>query len=88
MSLDTFSGWFKRFIKKTDLPDISLHSLRHTNAALLIAGGENVRTVSRRLGHSQTSTTLNIYSHAIESPDARAAQTLENLLSPLSSKKK
>jgi integrase len=85
---DTFSGWFKRFIKKTDLPDISIHSLRHTNAALLIAGGENVRTVSRRLGHSQTSTTLNIYSHAIESADARAAQTLENLLSPMSSKKK
>ena len=45
------------------------------------------RTVSRRLGHSQTSTTSNIYSHAIESADARAAETLENILSPVSQRK-
>jgi integrase len=88
MNPDTFSGWFKNFIKRTDLPRIHLHTLRHTNAALLIAGGENVRTVSRRLGHSQPSTTLNICSHAIESAGTKAAQLLEGIFDSLSTRKK
>ena len=40
------------------------------------------RTVSGRLGHSQASTTANIYAHAIRSADAIAAEALENILSP------
>jgi len=48
----------------------------------MIAGGEDIRTVSQRLGHAQTSTTTNIYAHAIQSADARAAQTLEDILNP------
>ena len=86
MNPDTFSGWFRSFIRKTELEGVHVHTLRHTNATLLIAAGENIRTVSRRLGHSQTSTTSNIYSHAIESADARAAETLENILAPVSRK--
>lgn len=54
----------------------------HTNATLMIAGGVDVRTVSKRLGHAQTSTTTNIYAHAIQSADERAAETLDNLLAP------
>ena len=87
MNPDTLSGWFRSFIRKTDLHGVHIHTLRHTNATLLIAAGENIRTVSRRLGHSQTSTTSNIYSHAIESADARAAETLENILAPVKSTK-
>ena len=59
---------------------MSLHSLRHTNATLLIHGGVNVRTVSARLGHSQTSTTLNIYAEAIQSAEAAAAEVLDDIL--------
>lgn len=81
------TGWFKEFVKRTDLPQVHIHSLRHTNATLLIAGGTDVvRTVSRRLGHAQTTTTMNIYSHAIRSADESAAETLENLLDPLKKK--
>jgi integrase len=85
---DTLSGWFYSFIRKTDLPHIHIHSLRHTNASLLIAGGENIKTISKRLGHSQVSTTANIYSHAIESADAKAAQLLEHIFTPEALKKK
>jgi len=60
------------------------HGLRHTNATLQITSGVNLRTVSSRLGHTQTSTTSNIYSHAIQSADAVAADILENILNPSS----
>jgi len=80
---DSLTAWFEKFIKRTDLPPIHIHSLRHTNATLLIAGGEDIRTVSRRLGHAQVTTTVNTYTHAIQSADAKAAETLENILSPV-----
>lgn len=80
---ETLTAWFEEFIKRTDLPSIHIHSLRHTNATLLIAGGEDIRTVSRRLGHAQVTTTVSTYTHAIQSADAKAAETLENVLSPV-----
>ncbi len=82
----TISNWFARFIKKNNLPSVSIHSLRHTNATLLIAGGTDIRTVSKRLGHAQTSTTTNIYAHAIKSADERAAELLGDILKPSKAK--
>lgn len=61
------------------LPDIPLHGLRHTSATLLISQNIDVRTVSGRLGHAQTSTTMNIYSHQLKKMDEKAAETLESL---------
>lgn len=68
--------------KKEDqrLPAIPFHGLRHTSATLLIAGKQDIKTVSRRLGHAQTSTTMNIYAHALEESDKKAASALETLL--------
>ncbi|MCI8647900.1 MAG: site-specific integrase [Firmicutes bacterium] len=83
---DTFSDWFTKFIKKTDLPHISLHSLRHTCATLQIMGGLPVKTVSSRLGHARETTTRDIYSHAIQSLDAKAADVLEDILNPAAQK--
>lgn len=62
------------------LPVLSFHKLRHTSASLLIGHNTDMRTVSARLGHAQTSTTMNIYVHGLRSADERAANTLENLL--------
>lgn len=58
------------------------HSLRHTNATLQIGAHQDIKTVSSRLGHSQTSTTLNVYAHAIQEADATAAEVLNDLLIP------
>ncbi|GAA4654944.1 hypothetical protein GCM10023142_20820 [Anaerocolumna aminovalerica] len=62
------------------LPNIPLHSLRHTSATLLISDNIDVRTVSARLGHAQTSTTMNIYAHSLKKSDEKAASSLNNLL--------
>lgn len=81
---DTFSSWFSKLMKANSdkLPFITLHSLRHTNATLQIAGGVPITTVASRLGHSNSTTTGKIYAHAIKSADESAAETLENLLTP------
>ena len=62
------------------LPAIPFHGLRHTSATLLIAGKQDVRTVSSRLDHAQASTTMNIYAHALQETDRKAASALENML--------
>ena len=50
-----------------------LHDLRHLQASLLLDAGEAITTVSARLGHRDTSTTLKIYSHLMPGADKRAA---------------
>jgi len=44
-----------------EIKRIHIHTLRHTSASMLLAEGVDIVTISERLGHSQTSTTLNIY---------------------------
>lgn len=85
---DSVTSWFSDFIDKHKLPDICIHSLRHTNATLLIAAGTPLKTVANRLGHAQSSTTNNIYTHSIKSADEAAAETLEDILSPTKNLKK
>lgn len=60
--------------------DQNIHQFRHLNASLLIYNGEDVRAVSAALGHSQTSTTLNIYAHTFETAQARACDALADAL--------
>jgi len=82
----SITSWFWKFIKKYNLPPISAHSLRHTNATLLIANGTDLRTVSKRLGHSNMATTSIIYAHAVKSADERAAEALQDILKPKNKK--
>ena len=67
MTPSTFTWRFKKILKANDLPtDLNVHSLRHTAASLFIASGTDVGTVAGLLGHSQPSTTLDIYTHAFD----------------------
>lgn len=77
---DSVTKWFHAFIARSDLPPIHIHSLRHTNATLQIAGGVPLTTVADRLGHATPATTTKVYSHAIQSANAAAADTLERML--------
>jgi integrase len=53
-----------------------LHDWRHFCATELLAAGVDVVTVAGRLGHSQTSTTLDIYAHVIAARDDDAASIM------------
>lgn len=83
MHPDTLTSWFGSFIKTTDLPQIHIHSLRHTNATLQIANGVAVTTVAGTLGHSTANTTTKVYAHAIQSAAAASAEMMDNLLNPM-----
>lgn len=73
-------SWLMRFCDKNGLRKVSIHSFRHLNATLLISNGVDVKTISSLLGHSQTSTTLNIYAHALADAQARASQAIADVL--------
>ncbi len=83
MHPDTLTSWFGSFIKTTNLPQIHVHSLRHTNATLQIANGIAVTTVAGNLGHSNSGTTSRVYAHAIQSAAAASAEMMDNLLNPV-----
>lgn len=60
---------WKRVLQESGLPYRSFHCLRHTHATLLLANGNPIIEVSRRLGHSSVKQTLDMYGHAIPNYD-------------------
>ena len=78
---DVCTNRFGRLRAKLDLDHVRLHDLRHFVASVLIDGGIAISTMSTRLGHSQMSTTLNLYTHAIPASDHKAADYLGDILS-------
>ena len=74
---DSITRWFSDFVRRSGLPSVTVHSLRHTYASLMIAEDIPLVVVSRQLGHAQPSTTANIYAHVIASAEARATQTFD-----------
>jgi integrase len=57
-------------------PQLNLHGLRHTWATLAMIAGVPPRVVQERMGHSDISTTLNIYSHVTPTMHEEAAETV------------
>ena len=80
MSLDTIGWYMGKLSKKHNLKKVHPHALRHSNASILVASGQDIKTVSHRLGHANVSTTMNIYTHFIKAADAKASDSLENIL--------
>ena len=74
--------WLNEFTIKHNFPHITPHSLRHTNITLMISAGVDVRTVASKAGHSRTSTTLDIYSHALQAYDEKATAVIDEILTP------
>lgn len=76
----TVSSIFSDAAKLYGYPNITFHGLRHTHATLLLMASVPVPVVSERLGHSEYSTTLNEYVHAVPSLQFEAAKTFDEII--------
>lgn len=72
--------WFKRFQDSHNLPECSIHALRHTTATLLILSGVDIKSVSGRLGHANSGTTVDTYGYYLREADEVVTQTLDNII--------
>ena len=55
----------QRAAKRVGAGHIKLHDLRHFHASLLLQSGQSPVLVSKRLGHSSVSMTLDVYGHLV-----------------------
>lgn len=74
---------FKETLVKAGIPKIRFHDLRHTAATLMLQEGIHPKVVQERLGHSDISMTLNVYSHVLPSMQEDAAEKLDNIMMPI-----
>ena len=78
-----YHNWRKRVwtpaIGSLGLTGFRFHDLRNTHASWLIDQGVDIVKVSKRLGHSRPSTTVNIYAHLIDVDESEIIDTLEAL---------
>src|SRR5579885_2136475 len=69
---------FKKVLKRAGLPDIRFHDLRHTAATMLLDLGVHPKIVQERLGHSEISMTMDIYSHVMPTMQRQAITRLDD----------
>lgn len=77
-------NWSKRIflplVQGIGLRRIGLHTLRHTYVSLLIAQGENIKYISRQVGHSTIQMTLDTYGHLLKETSQVAMARLDERL--------
>ena len=71
---------FGDIIRRTGLPHLAFHGLRHAHATLALTAGVYPKVVSERLGHSSIAVTMDTYSHVLPGMQEAAAQAVEELL--------
>lgn len=74
---------FARLAEQEGIGHVRLHDLRHFAATTMLVNGVDVRTTAGRLGHAQSSTTLNVYAHFVRAADAGAARAIGSALDGL-----
>jgi integrase len=76
---------FRRIVRRSGVPTIRFHDLRHTHGSLLIKEGIPVKVVSERLGHANIAFTMQTYQHLLPGMQSDAARTVERLTKPIPS---
>lgn len=69
-------------IRKSKLPVIRFHDLRHGYATLAFAAGVPLRVLSESLGHSAIGVTSTIYVHLLDESKREKADAIEAYLGP------
>lgn len=80
---DSFSQTFDAEVRRSGLPRIRLHDLRHTHATIALRAGVPVKVISERLGHQNPAFTLKQYAHVIPGMQAEAAALIAALVNPV-----
>lgn len=73
---------FNALLEQAGISRIRFHDLRHTTASILLNQQIPVIVVSRILGHSRPSVTLDLYGHVLCDMQDEAAKVMENVLAP------
>jgi len=74
-----FERTFSKVINKAGIDKCNVHTMRHTFATRLFEKDVSVKTVSKLLGHSSVSFTLNFYIHVLPTTKAEAIKVLDTL---------
>jgi len=74
------SLFFERFCKRTGVTYRKNHSLRHLNASVQVLAGVDIKTIQQNLGHSQASTTLNLYAKMFQAAQAASMDKIVSVL--------
>ncbi|MFQ9204987.1 MAG: tyrosine-type recombinase/integrase [Flavonifractor plautii] len=78
------SSTFGKLLAKNNLRHIRFHDLRHTCASLLLANGVPMEQVKEWLGHSEISTTVDIYGHLQYTTKKQSAAAIEqDIVAPM-----
>lgn len=62
----TYNNFLARKCKDAGVTEITFHGLRHTHASVLLCAGITIQSISKRLGHSNVTTTQEVYTHIID----------------------
>ena len=76
ISPNYISGTFPKLFEKNGLRKIRFHDLRHSCASLLLANNVPMKQIQEWLGHSDFSTTANIYAHLDYSSKVASADAM------------
>lgn len=77
---DGVSIAFRRLCALAEVRTIRLHDVRHSHATLMLAGGVPVEVISKRLGHSRISTTMDLYVHPDDRQQRSAADRFGKMI--------
>lgn len=67
------------YCMKSKVKRIKIHDFRHSHATILLSKGLPITVISKRLGHSDITMTLNTYSHLVPEDEDRAIKIIDNL---------
>lgn len=69
-----------RIIEKNNLNKITVHGFRHTHATILLRMGKSIKYIQERLGHTDPTITLEIYSHIMEEEEKETPEDFASFL--------